>query len=234
MQKIRIGNDIRLTIQLRLPDGNLANIKSAKALFINSTLQDRLETEYRKKNRFIGRFPIEPFVNEFEPTPYNINSCGYPKYNVTVRNYYKGFGINPDWNKCLPLGKVNVTEYVSDIQHEESPSTVTVNFPAEAQLYPGIYKLVVIAQIYAPGYKNNIRTITTEYRNLFELCKEEGEMHSVTLTIGQNDLVNPDGPIGNDVYVVSGTYEGDKLILHRSNDADDVEIDLYDWYTDNN
>jgi hypothetical protein len=82
--KIRIGNDISLKIQLTFGDSSSANVLSAEAFFVNTTLKNKLEREYKKKNRFIGRFPIEPFTNEFEPSEYCINSTGFPKYKAFV------------------------------------------------------------------------------------------------------------------------------------------------------
>lgn len=239
MQKIRIGNDVRLTIQLRLPNESLANIKSAKVFFINDTLQQKIKQEHEKKNRFIGRFPIEPFVNEFEPTAYNINSSGNPRYNVIVNNHYNGFGLHPDWKNCLPFKGENVTEYLADVQHESNQNTITTMFPAEAQLFAGIYKLVVVAQIYKAGYKNNIQTVTTQYDNIFELCKNEGLNYAVSLVIGDTETDNPENPgthSSEDIYVESGSYDGANTItLQRSGGAQDIDINiglLTDWYID--
>ena len=234
MQKIRIGTDIRLTIQLRLPNGTLSNIKSAKAFFINTTLQEDLERQYKNKNRFMWRFPKEVFTNEFDSTPYNINSLGYPRYNVITHNYYKGFGLHPNWNECLPFGKYNITEYLAEIQHEAEPNTITVDFPAEAQMFPGVYKLVVVAQIYAPGYKRNIRTITVSYNDIFELSKDGGSDQAATLVVDGDDMVTP-STLEDDIYVISGGYDDGHIILNRSAGASNVDIDVSDinaWYID--
>ena len=67
--KIRIGNDVKLQVNLSLGEGvDYTNIQSMRAIFVNATLKEKLEKEYIKKNRFIGRFPIEPFVDESTPT----------------------------------------------------------------------------------------------------------------------------------------------------------------------
>lgn len=101
--KIRIGNDIRLQISLRFRDlDKIVNIQSIKAFFINTTLKDELDKQYKRKNRFVGRFPIEPFLDEFEPNAFAINSAGYPKYHAIVHNRYNGFGLRPNWDKCFP------------------------------------------------------------------------------------------------------------------------------------
>ena len=107
--KIRLGNDIRLKVQLTYGEEDYANIQSAQAFFINTTLKNKLKEEYKKKNRFIGRFPIEPFVNEFEPSAYNINSAGYPRYRAFVSNRYNGFGVKPCWKEDAPVKDSDIT-----------------------------------------------------------------------------------------------------------------------------
>lgn len=233
--KIRIGNDVQLNIQLTLGGTeDRANIQSLRAVFVNTTLKEKLEAEYKKRNRFIGRFPIEPFVNEFEPTEYCINSTGYPRYNVAVYNQYKGFGVKPDWKNCFPVKDTPVTEYYAEAKHTASANVISILFPAEAQLYEGSYELIVIAKIYQPGYKNNIRTVSTNYKNVFELVKDsqaEGVDNPV-----QIELVNTDLEENlHDVYVVSGSYSNNSIKLKR-NDQGVVNIDvqpiMIGWYDD--
>lgn len=228
--KIRIGNDIRLKIRLFFneDESKTVNVLSIKPYFINTTLKDKFEKEHIKKNRFVGRFPIEPFIDEFEPSAYAINSSGYPKYHAIVKNQYNGFGIRPNWKKSFPIKEVNITEYLAECERTQNRDTVTVTFPAEAQLYPGTYKLVVVAKIYDPGYRNNERTITVDYCNVFELVSscEEGVDKPVQINI-DNDSESSSVP--GDVYVVSGTYSTDSLTLVR-NDGRDVNIHIDDWY----
>ena len=132
--KIRLGNDIRLKIQLPIGsfDGDKSVILSARAFFVNSTLKEDILKKYIKKNRFIGRFPIEPFVDEFEPTKYCINSMGFPKYRAFVHNEYNGFGLKPNWKKSMPIRDVNITVYESTVERTSNPNTVIVTFPASA------------------------------------------------------------------------------------------------------
>jgi len=238
--KIRIGNDVQLNIQLALGETeDRANIKSLRAIFVNTTLKDKLEAEYKKHNRFIGRFPIEPFVNEFEPNEYCINSTGYSRYNVAVYNQYRGFGLKPDWKNCFPIKQMPITEYYAEISHTQNPNTVSVLFPGEAQLYEGNYELIVIAKIYQPGYKNNTRTVSTNYKNIFELVKDsqqDGVDNPVRI-----ELTNVDSQdVVGDVYVVSGSFSNNAIKLKR-NDLGVVNIDVEpimagwyedDWYED--
>jgi hypothetical protein len=131
--KIRKGNDIRLKIQLKLTGTeDFANIQSLRAIFINTTLKKKIESEFIKKNRFIGRFPIEPFVDEYEPNAYNINSTGYGKYRAFVFNEYNGFGLKPNWKKSMPIRDVDMVEYFAPVTSTQDAKIKIVDFPAEA------------------------------------------------------------------------------------------------------
>lgn len=252
--KVRIGNDIRLKIELALnkitswkfggefpvifdnpstagEKVDIANVHTARAFFVNTTLKEKLKAEFKKKNRFIGRFPIEPFVNEFEPTAYNINSTGFPKYNVVVPNQYRGFGLNPNWKECLPLKERNITVYESEITHTRNAGTIVVDFPAEAQLFPGEYELLVVAQVYSPGYKGNVRTVTSNYKNIFELVEDVDDAdveNKVQIEINNED----DTDDVADIYVKSGSYTDDAVNLKRT-DGSVVSVDISPvsgWY----
>ena len=233
--KVRIGNDIRLKLQLTFGGTtDRANIQMARAFFINTTLKEKLEQEYIKKNRFIGRFPIEPFVNEFEPTAYNINSTGFPKYAAMVHNPYKGFGVNPNWKDVFPFKDVNITKFEANIVHTQDPTIIKVDFPAAAQLYEGKYELIIVAQIYDEGYNNNIRTVTANYKNIFELVKDSQEADVENPV--QIELNNESQPAEElqDIYVVSGNYNDEAITLRRT-DGGMVNVDvspIAGWYTE--
>lgn len=233
--KVRIGNDIRIKIQLTFGEDSPASVLSAQAFFINRTLKDKIDAEHKKKNRFIGRFPIEPFTNEFDPTAYCINSTGYPTYKTPVLNAYCGYGYKPNWKNCAPVKDMNCTMYHTSIEYTADPSIVYVDFPARAQRYPGVYDLVVVAKIYDEGYSHNSRTVTVDYKNIFELVSEtdpEGqtpyEFHPMLI-----DVVNESASSGkNDVYVVNGRYDNNSIVLER-NDQTDVVIGvspITEWY----
>lgn len=228
--KIRLGNDVRLKIQLPVNSAasGFASILSARAYFVNTTLKEKLEKEYIKKNRFIGRFPIEPFVDEYQPTAYNINCSGHPKYHAFVRNEYKGFGVNPNWKECLPIKDVNITVYESAVERTPDPETIIVTLPAIAQKYEGDYELIITAQIYDEGYANNSRTVTINAKHVFELVSdtelEEGVNNPVQLEIN-----NPESESRRDIYVVAGQYSDDNVTLVR-NDGGSVNIDISPWY----
>lgn len=230
--KIRKGNDIRLKIQLRLANKDeYANIQSLRAIFVNTTLKEKLEKEFIKKNRFIGRFPIEPFVKEFEPCEYNIHSTGYGRYRAFVYNEYCGFGLYPDWKKCMPIRDIDVTTYYAPITNTEDPYIKIIDFPAQAQKYEGVYQLILIAKIADPGYKDFQRTVTINNNNIFELVgdsEEEGVDNPVQIEIVDQSSTEP----LQDVYVIAGGYS-DKTVHLRRNDNSVIDVDvspITSWY----
>lgn len=205
-----------------------ANIQSMRAIFINTTLRENLERAFIKKNRFIGRFPIEPFVHEFEPSAYNIHSTGYIRNKVFVHTPYQGFGLHPDWNKCMPVHDEDYTRYFAPVTSTTDPRIKIIDFPAHAQLTEGVYQLVIIAQVFDPGYKNNLRTVTVNYNNVFEIVKDSEDATDNPVQIEIND--EPDLNKPQDIYVVSGQLSGNDLRLHRS-DNSVINIDVSpNWY----
>lgn len=250
MTKIRKGNDVRLKIQLKFTKTNdAANIQSLRAVFVNTTLRDAIHNEYINKNRFVGRFPIEPFVNGFTPTAYNINSTGYSQYRALVYNQYNGFGINPDWKKSCPVRDVNITEYQAEVSYTEEPGVVTVTFPAEAQLYNGVYNLVIIANVFEEGYNNNTRTVATNYNKIFQLVEDSADATDKIVQFeiyDSNYEINPDSEenqpgegLLDDIYIVSGVYGGkidgkETIKLYRNDDSViNIDIDpISGWYVE--
>ena len=228
--KVRIGNDIRLQVQVTCGEEPV-NLLFVKAVFVNKTLQDKFKKEYKKKNRFMHRFPIEPFTDEFKSTAYNINSAGYPRYKAFVPNPYNGFGVYPKWDQIGPFKGMNITEYTSTVEHTADADTIVATFPAEAQKFEGSYDLIVVAQIEDTGYSNHARTVTVDYSNVFELVKSSQE----------SDVENPvqinidnvsDGQGRQDYYVISGSYNNNNILLNR-NDNNVVSVDITPvsgWY----
>lgn len=213
---------------------SLQHIINARAFFVNNTLKEKIEKEYIKKNRFIGRFPIEPFVDEFQPTAHNINNIGFPKYRAFVHNEYKGFGVHPDWKRCFPFGDVNITIYESKIEYKGNNSEdIIVTFPAYAQKYPGEYSLIVIGEVYDEGYSCNKRTITVNRNNIFELVKDTDEQDlDKPVMIEINNVENQTEQ--KDIYVVAGKYDNDAIHLNRT-DPGVVDIDISPisgWYVE--
>lgn len=233
--KIRIGNDICARVSISLQGYDVVNIQSIKACVVNKTKKAEIEKDWKNKTRFIGRFPIEPFTDEYLPTAYDINSAGRPQYFATVCNRYNGFGVYPDWTHLFPKAQLNVTEYMAQVRRTDNPNVIDVLFPANAQLYTGEYKIVLVLGIYSPGYNmNNIRTISVDYDNAFELVSSTEEADAEGSAIINIDGINNPSFWENpdDIYTQSGVYQSGQLNLRLTN-GDNVNVDMSSidkWY----
>lgn len=101
MKKIRIGNDIRLAVDLRKQvlngDDTLA-VRQVTAYLVNTTKVAEYEAKLEERKKFVGRFPREPFSHYYNTTPWCLCGCGAPTYNafpVNAYNVYSGFGVTP-------------------------------------------------------------------------------------------------------------------------------------------
>lgn len=239
MQKIRIGSDIRLMVTLSgVKFGGdeyaLVNIQSMTAILQNTTLKNKYKEKLKDKTRFISRYPIEPHLDEFVATTANLNTSGYPAYHVMPNSHmirtYAGYGVEPEFDIIYrKMHKYNLTDYRTPVEHTSAPDTVYVYFPAEAQLFPGVYKLIIVAQIYVPGYnKNNLRTITVDHEEVFELVTSSSEEETegeITIVIDEGSSVVYDNFVEFTDYDNAGTVE-----LHMTN-GDTVPIDLTSEFT---
>lgn len=190
--KIRIGNDIKLLVTLISSTTiDSINIKSLEAYVINASKEHEAAENLKNKTRFVSRFPVEPYVDAFCSTAYDIKSSGYPTWRAYPQNYiygsYAGFGPNPYWpGKFKPVPMHNLTEFKAPVKSTAQNNVVEVFFPAEAQLFTGDYNIVIVAKIYESGYSyNNLRTVTMDYENIFTLVNtsEEGIDSDVTLNV---------------------------------------------------
>lgn len=188
----------------------------------------------RKKTRFIARFPIEPCMGPFDATPYDVCNSGYPTYRAYPHPYhvmpYHGFGVHPCWGgiyKALP--HINDVEYKAQVSATRHQHVVEVSFPARAQLYTGTYKLVIVAEVYAPGFNAaNLKTITVDVPDVFELVKTTEEGVDTGIKIAVNNVVDllPGETIVqyDDKFATSGSYSDNKITINRS-DGNSFDID---------
>ena len=296
MKKIRIGNDIRLAVDLRqyLNDGNnflkerdvynpedkgfqnLDNnifvnkdtevywpnqyssseigdtstpsytvgttsvcIRSVKAVLINVTRLKEWREKVNRGTRFVQRFPIEPCLEVFNSTPYDICCSGCPTWRTLP---YGGFGVYPKWNGLKDaMAYRKSVEYKAQVYATDKQNIVEVAFPAEHQLYTGVYKLVIVAKVYAPGFnKYNLKTVTIDVPDVFELVSttEEGSDTGFYINVLNiiEDLPSAEEqtyqPSVDDIYVRRGNVDEDMLLLNRTDDST-VGIDLSSitsWY----
>lgn len=118
------------------PDGTPVSIRSVKAVLINTTLRDDYTRRLEKKSRFITRFPIEPCIEAFHATPYDVCNSGYPTWRAYPRRHimfpYHGFGVNPHWGGIYkPLPMVKDFEYRATASATKYQNVVEISFPAK-------------------------------------------------------------------------------------------------------
>jgi hypothetical protein len=168
----------------------------------------------RRVVRYISRFPAEPHHHAYHGTPYDLCHCGHPTFHVhpvAVVAPYIGFGVHPHtfdpfhnhlWgyddmmdlhgrmfhNEELYRQHYKECEFLAPVSATESPNKVDVYFPAENQLYTGVYKLIIVAKVYEAGYgKTNLRTVTMDYNEIFTLVgssDEEGLSGNIKIEVG--------------------------------------------------
>lgn len=231
--RIRIGNDIKLRLELNSKSSGQVNILSAQAYVVNKTAKAEALRMLRAKTRFLSRFPdgrdfIDPSLNGLEPTEYNINiawDMPYHCYPHTHRmHYYNGFGVYPNWDKKFTpmVDNCDLTSYKAEVMFTENRGIIEIMFPAEAQLYTGDYDVIVVAKLYREGYKNNTITVTSDYQNAFTLIpmNETPDTDDSDVTIDYT-VVNPEQDATSDDYVQSVNFDDgtNVLSLNRRNGA---------------
>ena len=227
------------------PTRTAIGIRSIKAYLINTTMIDKHQTYMRKKSRFVARFPIEPCLDCFHPTPYNLCNSGYPTWRAYPHRYcaspYHGYGVRPEWNGIYHKFPIRADfEYFAPVMATEEQNVVEVAFPAVAQRFTGVYKLIVVAKVYAPGYNAaNLKTITLDVPNVFELVKTtaEGIDSEIAINVSHvEDVLTNIGPSEDDtiydIYVNSCEYSDNNITLGRT-DGVPVDVDVSEftaWY----
>lgn len=227
MKKIRIGNDIRLKVNLlskRFVE--TVQIQSIKAYIINTTAEAKAIEDMKNKTRFMSRFPIEPKIDAYTASAYDTNACGFPTYHAFPQNHvigsYAGFGVEPNWFGIYrPVPKHNLTEFLAPVKYTSVNSRIEVFFPAEAQRYCGDHKLVLVAKIYEPGYSpNNLRTITMDYENIFTLVDKssEGTDSDVVISVGDNassvSISGDENILVGKIYTLKAITAGEEVEWH--------------------
>jgi len=99
-----------------------------------------------KNSRYIARFPIEPCMRAFEPTPYDVCMAGYPTWRAYPRwrfPVYCGFGLDPRWGgiyrtmhpnphkPCKPHTFEKDYKYFAEVMATAHQNVVEVSFPAQ-------------------------------------------------------------------------------------------------------
>lgn len=248
MKKIRIGNDIRLAVDLRkvVEEGdNTFAVRQITAYLVNTTKVKEYEDKIKEHPKFHGRFPREPFSHDYDTTPWCLCGCGMPTYNaypVNAACVYSGFGTEPYSKLNKDLVKIaKYVQYRAECKPAAQQNIINVYFPAKDQFCTGEYKLVVVAKVYAPGYNDeDLKTVQVDVPEVFELVEttEEGIDTGVVISTDVDNAA--DGTAGadnqdvifTDVYVNGGVLSDGNIILSRT-DNNPVSIDLdgvVGWY----
>lgn len=248
--KVRIGNDLCFLVTLKSVVYDI-NVQSVKAFIINKTLKEKIEKEITRKTKFISRFPIEPMTNSYIATHYNINGCGFPSYNCLpceckhpAKHWctpYAGFGVYPPFDLIYPMDPpCNYVRYAAQVTFTQQRNQVKVYFPAEAQFSTGDYSIIIVAQVYHPGYPDNLKTITLDYANAFTLVdstEEEDRTDGETISILDESATSEGPSVGTDIYVNNGEHMGvgDDRIQLNLTDGSEVFVDTAlatGWYVE--
>ena len=234
MEKITIGNDIKLKVTLTSVFGvtNKMDIKQGRCFLINKTLQQQNSCATCN-------------------TAYTLDSCCVPcYYSFPHRHYsshwyilpYNGFGYTPDfrciYNRCNRIGCCTHScnyEVELPVQFTEQENVVIIDYPACKQRFTGVYDLKFVFEIYVRGYNDrNVKTITVDCMDAFELVSEGGKCGIIEVEF-VNSEPGGDGGSGTDNYVVNGSFDYEtnqtdnnpKLTL-QMNTGDNVVIDMAD------
>lgn len=157
-------------------------------------------------------------------------------HDIIDRAGVKYMDMQRQYDRCRFLAPVEATD---------SKNKIKVYFPAQAQIYTGTYKLVIVAKVYEPGYcKDNLRTITIDYENVFTLVNssDQGCDGNITIRVGTNKLYaeeirqirlasdNYTTIVGNELKLGDADYTGQiyKLIIDLK-DGSSIEYNPGDW-----
>ena len=176
MQKIRIGNDVRLNITLkgqRVYDSS--NVKELRCYLINTEYQN--ESKCSCKNQYL------------------LHQCGCPSYHVLPCDRHACFNHScrtplfphlPMWRPieqqkpkkcCVDFVDPNAPDeykYLAPSKMTSKQNGAIVYFPACDQKMLGTYKLVVVVVTFEPGWgRTDLRTYTIDYGSVLELVDSD-------------------------------------------------------------
>lgn len=237
IKKIRIGNDIRIAVDLSqyLVTGDRTSSENRKVY--DTTTGEFIQFE-------LGTSPIS--IRSIDAylisngRGYNLCTSGIPSWHVRP---YNGFGLHPNFKEIYR--KVcfdRVGKYKAQVYATSKQNTVEVIFPAEDQKQLGVYKLIVVAKVYAPGYnRSNLKTITVDMSDVFELVStsEEGIDTGIHINAGIiQDILPSEEDIPKytyeDKYLSDAEFNEDENVINlQMNDGEHFSVDLDNrlgWY----
>ena len=214
MQRIRIGNDIRLNLTLRGPRTyDRANIKQLKCYFINTSMLDCFSADCQHRCQCDRHVSV---------CGYMTNMCGHQKYHVLPHYYHHDcchndfycshdfhcmlnpHGCNPAAGPSVlplkfrkPYNAVNCCTcddftYLAYSRVLPKANAIQCYFPAKDQVFCGIYKLIIQAIVYEPGWgRTDLHTYTMDYGEVIELVDDNtGASGDITVDVDSDDIEN--------------------------------------------
>lgn len=218
-------------------EGTPISIRNVKAILVNIDKQKEYQEYLKKKSRFISRFPIEPGYDAYQPGAYDLCNSGYPTYRAYPhRPIYAGFGLHPHfWGLRKPLPMDDGCSFRAPVVATKLQNVVEVIFPARAQRFTGKYNLIIVAEVYCPGFNMaNLKTVTVDIPEVIELVKTSAEGVDGDVTANVEDVIdiiggyNTNSDVQPDVYVNSGSYSDNEIVLGRT-DNTTVSIDTSEF-----
>lgn len=184
MTKIRIGNDIDIKFVFNSKDIDPTHIQSVEAYIVNKDLYKKAEDIRNKTYKFMSSYPASKF-EQYLANSYCTKVSGYPTYFQDPHGCniwdYCGFGVYPNWNSIYFKDRtLDFAEYRAQVKYTQKSGVIDILYPSNAQLYKGEYKLVVVAKVYEEGWgKDNLRTITIDVDDLFELVDSSDQADDI-------------------------------------------------------
>ena len=223
MQRIRIGNDIRLNLTLRGPRTyDQASIKQLRCYLINTSMVDFFPNRCFMPGHVFGNHCM-------------MDRCGHPCYHVNPCDHFHdcrachhhcmlshGPELAPQYKSRPDLECHNEFDRVAGTTDDRfcytaysrvlpKANSIQCYFPAQDQMFCGIYKLVVEAVIYEPGWgRTDLHTYTMDYGDVLNLVDDStGASGDITLDVDKDDLDNKNilsiNIKTNDIYMYGNT-----------------------------
>lgn len=236
INKIRIGNDIRLAVDLSQYIVTNPNTNSISQRKVYNTDTGKL-VNFSTTSTPVSIRSIKAYLvstTGTEDRSYNLRTSGLPVYHV---HPYNGFGVNPRFDLIYKrLHYEMPTKYEAQTYATSLQNVVEVFFPADDQHRLGVYKLIIVAKLYAPGFnRENLKTVTVDMDNVFELVAttEEGVDTGISINVNvmQDLLPGEDGNTPDftydDKYLVKADFDDDTNIINlQMSDGENMTVDL--------
>lgn len=219
---------------------DVINIKAIKCFIINTTpmLSDNCGNAYEIHRCGLPSYHVLPHYNDHffghgcEYHGFGMYPCCHKNWHANLHPHYDYFYRNPYGRYCLKCVNHGPKpfEFIAPVKALPERNKVRVFFPASAQLLCGLYSLTFVIDLYEPGYHcNNLRTITVDYNNVFELVPNmEGAAGDITIDIDKQIGLNDSFMIGNNVQTSSAeqnnTIQGINIIGPSDVKVGDIAI----------